>query len=46
MLGRGQYLSPVGMVNLSLPMSETDFDGLSAAFDDFLQVHDALLAEE
>lgn len=46
MLGRGQYLSRVGMVNLSLPMAAADFDGLVTAFDDFLAAHDTLLAEE
>jgi len=37
MLGRSQYVTRRGMINLSLPMTETDLDGFLSAFDGFLE---------
>jgi glutamate-1-semialdehyde 2,1-aminomutase len=43
MLLSGFYLAPRGMINLSLPMTEADFDGLIAAVEEFLDLHAPLL---
>jgi glutamate-1-semialdehyde 2,1-aminomutase len=39
MLGRGQYLARRGMVNLSLPMTDSDLDCFADAFAGFLDEH-------
>ncbi len=44
MLARGQYLARRGMINLSLPQTQADRDGLAAAFEDFLDANAGLLA--
>ena len=46
MLARNQYIARRGMINLSLPMVEADFDGLAAALDDFLAMHGPVLAAD
>ena len=43
MLLSGFYLAPRGMISLSLPMTEADFDGLIAAVEAFLDLHAPLL---
>ena len=43
MLLSGVYLAPRGMISLSLPMTEADFDGLIAAVEEFLDLHAPLL---
>jgi glutamate-1-semialdehyde 2,1-aminomutase len=44
MLERGHYLARRGMINLSLPMGQAEFDGLVAAWADFLDTHGRMLA--
>lgn len=44
MLARGIHVARRGMINLSVPMVQDDFDKLAAAFDEFLQVRAGLLA--
>ena len=39
MLERGFHCARRGMINLSLPMGAPEFDGLVAAFADFLDTH-------
>jgi glutamate-1-semialdehyde 2,1-aminomutase len=39
MLERGFHCARRGMINLSLPMGQAEFDGLVAAFGDFLDAH-------
>ena len=43
MLERGQYLARRGMINLSLPMTEREFDGFLKAVEDFLDENSALI---
>lgn len=43
MMLAGQYVTPRGMIALSLPHSEADADGLVAAFDRFLSEYAAIL---
>jgi len=43
LLQRGYYLARRGMINLSLPMTDGDLDGLVAAFDEILSVRGALI---
>ena len=45
LIGRGQYTSRYGMINLSLPMAGPDLDGLVAAVDDVIAEHAPLLIE-
>jgi len=45
MIARGIYVSRRNMFNLSLPMSDTEFDQIVAAFDTFLEEHAQLLRE-
>ncbi|MFQ5959515.1 MAG: aspartate aminotransferase family protein [Alphaproteobacteria bacterium] len=45
MIARGHYLARRGMINLSLPMTDADFDGLVAALDGFLAEHGPVLAD-
>ena len=44
MLARGVHVARRGMINLSVPMTEKDFDKLAGAFDEFLAVRAGLLA--
>ncbi|MGY3347005.1 MULTISPECIES: aspartate aminotransferase family protein [unclassified Bradyrhizobium] len=44
MLERGQYLTPNGMLNLSLPMSACELEGVARAFEDFLELNGSLIA--
>jgi glutamate-1-semialdehyde 2,1-aminomutase len=44
MLARGVHVARRGMINLSVPMGEKDFDKLAGAFDEFLAVRAGLLA--
>ena len=44
MLARGIHVARRGMINLSLPMTEQDFDKLAGAFDEFLSARAGLLA--
>ncbi len=44
MLARGQYVARRGMINLSLPQTRAERDGLIAAFEDFLDANAGLLA--
>ncbi len=46
MIARGHYIARRGMINLSLPMTDADFDGLVAALEDFLDVHGPVLDAE
>lgn len=43
MLGRGQYMTPRGMLALSLPMTDAVTDAFGDAFDQFLDDHAQLL---
>lgn len=43
MLERGQHCARRGMINLSLPMGQTEIDGLVAAFGGFLDTHARLI---
>jgi glutamate-1-semialdehyde 2,1-aminomutase len=43
MLARGIHVARRGMINLSLPMTEQDFDRLAGAFDEFLSARAGLL---
>ncbi|MCC6469328.1 MAG: aminotransferase class III-fold pyridoxal phosphate-dependent enzyme [Alphaproteobacteria bacterium] len=43
MLARGIHVARRGMINLSVPMVQDDFDRLAAAFDEFLSVRAGLL---
>ena len=43
MLERGFHIARRGMINLSLPMGAPEFDGLVAAFGDFLDAHARLI---
>ena len=45
MLEQGIYVSRRNMLNLSLPMGETEFDRIVQAFDGFLAEHGGLLAQ-
>ena len=42
MMARAQYVARRGMMTLSLPMQEDEFDGLAAAFGDFLDTYGEL----
>jgi len=44
MLARGVHVARRGMINLSVPMGDKDFDKLAGAFDEFLAVRAGLLA--
>ncbi|TAM96793.1 MAG: aminotransferase class III-fold pyridoxal phosphate-dependent enzyme [Rhizobiaceae bacterium] len=44
MMERGQYVARRGMINLSLPMAESELDGFASAFEDFLEVSGRLLS--
>ncbi len=44
MINRGIYTAARGMIVLSLPMGESEFDALAGAFEEFLDSHRSLLA--
>ncbi|BBK30693.1 glutamate-1-semialdehyde 2,1-aminomutase [Allostella humosa] len=44
LLARGIYLARRGMINLSVPMTDGDFDALVAAVDEVLTVRSAVIA--
>lgn len=44
MLRRGYYMARRGFMSLSLSLTEADYDGFGAAFDDFLEEHRTLLS--
>ncbi len=43
LLERGIYVARRGMINLSLPLGAQEFDGLAAAFEEFVTVRGNLL---
>jgi len=45
MLDRDHYIARRGMMVLSLPMGDKEFDGLAAAFEDFLTARKDLLSQ-
>jgi glutamate-1-semialdehyde 2,1-aminomutase len=45
MLHRGQFVTPRGMIVLSLPFAEAEVDQFIAAFDDFLNSNTSLLQQ-
>ena len=45
MLERGQYLSPRGMITLSLPMGHPEYDGLVRAVEDFCADYGPMLKD-
>ena len=45
MLARGVYMTRRGMVNMSLPMGDKEFDKFAESFDSFLGERAALLAK-
>jgi glutamate-1-semialdehyde 2,1-aminomutase len=45
MLARDHYIARRGMLVLSLPMGDAEFDGLAAAFEDFLVARKDLLSQ-
>ena len=45
MLTRDHYIARRGMMVLSLPMGDAEFDGLAAAFEDFLTARKDLLSQ-
>ena len=45
LLARGIYLARRGMINLSVPMTDGDFDALVAAIDEVLTVRGAVIRE-
>jgi len=44
MIARGIYVSRRNLLNLSLPMGETEFDRIAGAFDGFLEEHAGVLS--
>ncbi len=44
MINRGVYTAARGMIVLSLPMGETEFDFLADAFGEFLSTHRSLFS--
>jgi glutamate-1-semialdehyde 2,1-aminomutase len=46
MIHRGYYIARRGFVALSLPITETDTNGLVAAFGEFLDEHGAAIVAE
>ena len=45
LLARGIYLARRGMINLSVPMTDGDFDALVAAIDEVLTVRGAVIRD-
>ncbi|WP_333816552.1 aspartate aminotransferase family protein [Tabrizicola sp.] len=46
MMMAGQYVTPRGMIALSLPHTDADAEGLVAAFDRFLEDHRSILPKQ
>jgi glutamate-1-semialdehyde 2,1-aminomutase len=45
MLLRGQYVTPRGMIALSLPFARADIDAFADIFDDFLEDYRSILPQ-
>jgi glutamate-1-semialdehyde 2,1-aminomutase len=43
LIEQGQYMARRGFISLSLPMTETEFDGFAAAIEEFLTVRGAVV---
>jgi glutamate-1-semialdehyde 2,1-aminomutase len=43
LIAQGQYMARRGFISLSLPMTETEFDGFAAAVEEFLAVRGRIL---
>jgi glutamate-1-semialdehyde aminotransferase len=43
MLAAGFYLSRLGLITLSLPLTDKNYEGFLSAFDTFMETHGSIL---